>query len=450
MSEAEHSSDRRPVAPTVAFHTLGCKVNQHDSDMMAALFAEAGYDLVPFQDIADVYVINTCTVTHLSDRKSRQMIRRAVKQNPAAIVAVCGCYVQQAAEEVARIEGVDVLIGTNERGRIVEAVEAFRREGERQVRFPSEDDLYTFEPVTHAQYSDRSRAYVKIQEGCNQFCSYCIIPYARGPLRSRSIEDTVSQVRDLVAAGFQEVVLTGIHIGVFGKGLQDAPGNLTDLCRAILEGTDLTRLRLGSIECTEITPALIDLMAGEDRMAPHLHIPLQAGSDRTLAAMHRPYTTEDFRQVMREVRAKIPGLAITTDLMVGFPGESDDDFRDSLIFANDMAFSDMHIFKYSIREGTPAAAMVDQVPADVKDRRAKQMAVVAHKNKEAYAVGQIGKTLSVIIEESDPTGAVTGHTGNYLKACLPDDRPQAKSLVPVHITGYENGLLIGRLAADEG
>lgn len=443
-------NERQPygaMAPTVAFHTLGCKVNQHDSDMMAALFAAAGYEVVPFHDIADVYVINTCTVTHLSDRKSRQMIRRAVSQNPAAIVAVCGCYVQTAADEVARIEGVDVLIGTNERSRIVEAVEAYRQAGERQILMPSEEDLYTFEPVTHAQVSDRSRAYVKIQEGCNQFCSYCIIPYARGPLRSRRVADTVSQVQDLVRAGYREVVLTGIHIGVFGQGLQDEPGDLTALCRAILAETDLPRLRLGSIECTEITPDLVQLMAEEPRMARHLHIPLQAGADKTLSAMNRPYDTEAFRQIMREVRAAIPGIAVTTDLMVGFPGETDDDFRASLIFANDMAFSDMHIFKYSMRGGTPAAAMPDQVPAEVKDRRAKQMAVVARKNKEAYARAQIGKTLSVIIEDHHTDGGVTGHSSNYLKVYIPQDAPPAKTVATIEIIDYKDYLLQGQVTS---
>lgn len=435
------------VRPTVAFHTLGCKVNQHDSDTMAALFQAAGYQIVSFHDVADVYVVNTCTVTHLSDRKSRQMIRRAVSQNPAAVVAVCGCYAQTAAKEVAQIPGVDLILGTNERNRIVEAVETFRQTNEKHIYLPENEDLYYFEDVPHSRVSSMTRAYVKIQEGCNQFCAYCIIPYARGPLRSRTIADTVEEVRDLVRKGYKEVILTGIHIGVFGAGKNDEEGDLTALCQALLTETDIARIRLGSIECTEITPELIALMQENPRMARHLHIPLQAGCDRTLARMNRPYTCADFRAVVDEVRRAMPGLAITTDLMVGFPGESENDFRESMMFCNDIAFSDMHIFKYSMRSGTPAADMADQVPPAIKDKRAKMIADVAAKNRRVYQQAQLGETVHVLLEEPVNDEWWTGHTSNYLRVRVQGNGASGED-VAVHLDDLNKGVLEGHVVSN--
>ncbi len=436
-----------PARPTVAFHTLGCKVNQHDSDTMAALFQAASYEVVSFHDVADVYVINTCTVTHLSDRKSRQMIRRAVSQNPAAIVVVCGCYAQTATKEVAQIPGVDLIIGTNERNRIVDAVETFRQTNEQHIYLPEEEALYYFEDVPHSRVSSMTRAYVKIQEGCNQFCAYCIIPYARGPLRSRSIADTVQEVQDLVQKGYKEVILTGIHIGVFGAGLHDEEGDLTALCKALLNQTDIARIRLGSIECTEITPELIALMNENPRMARHLHIPLQAGCDRTLARMNRPYSKEDFRSVVRDVRSTMPGIAITTDLMVGFPGETDDDFRESMIFCNDIAFADMHVFKYSMRSGTPAADMIEQVAPEIKEKRAKMIAEIAAKNRLAYQKVRLGDDVHVLLEEAVNDDWWTGHTSNYLRVRVQGNGASGLD-VPVHLDDINKGVLEGHILSE--
>lgn len=433
--------------PTVAFHTLGCKVNQHDSDVMAALFQDAGYDIVAFDEVADVYIINTCTVTHLSDRKSRQMLRRAHHQNPAAIVIACGCYAQTSAKEIAKIEGVTLILGTNERHRILEAVEAYRQDGERRIYLPSDEDLFQFEAMPHTTHRTMSRAYVKIQEGCNQFCAYCIIPYARGPLRSRSVADTIAEIRALSRAGYREVILTGIHIGAYGKGHQDEGTDLAGLCRAILDETDLPRLRLGSIECTEITPELLELLAQETRLVRHLHVPLQAGSDQTLKEMRRPYRTEHFREQIRRLRQAVPKIAITTDLMVGFPGESEDAFRESLIFANDMAFSDMHIFKYSMRQGTPAAARADQIPAPVKDERAKKMAAIAQKNHRSYQESQLGETLSVLVERRLDDGRLEGHSDNYLVVRFAGEA-EPGAILPVQIDGIEKEAVTGNLLAD--
>ena len=316
---------------------------------MAALFQEAGYEIVDFHEKADVYLINTCTVTHLSDRKSRQMIRRAGHENPDATVVVCGCYAQTAAGELAGLEEVDLIIGTNERHRVVEAVEEFRQNHVRKTYLPSDDELFYYEDLPHERVSGMTRAYVKVQEGCDQFCAYCIIPYARGPLRSRSEADTVAEINALVAKGYKEVILTGIHLGAYGRGVKDETTDLTGLCKRILEETEIERLRLGSLEGIEVTEELIDMIAENPRMAKHLHLPLQSGCDRTLAAMRRPYDTEEFRNTMRAIRKRVPNIAITTDLMVGFPDETEEDFKESLVFCNVIAFANMHIFKYSMR-----------------------------------------------------------------------------------------------------
>lgn len=432
-------------SPTIAFHTLGCKVNQHDSAIMAALFQEAGYEIVDFHEKADVYLINTCTVTHLSDRKSRQMIRRASHENPDATVVVCGCYAQTAAGELAGLEEVDLIIGTNERHRVVEAVEEFRQNHVRKTYLPSDDELFYYEDLPHERVSGMTRAYVKVQEGCDQFCAYCIIPYARGPLRSRSEADTVAEINALVAKGYKEVILTGIHLGAYGRGVKDETTDLTGLCKRILEETEIERLRLGSLEGIEVTEELIDMIAENPRMAKHLHLPLQSGCNRTLAAMRRPYDTEEFRNTMRAIRKRVPNIAITTDLMVGFPDETEEDFKESLVFCNDIAFANMHIFKYSMRGGTPAAAMENQVDPQVKEHRAKQMAEVAQKNKQEYEARFIGQTVRILVEEPTVDGAWTGHSSNYLYVTFTGEGIQSGDFVDVKLTELTKNRLQGVL-----
>lgn len=426
----------------VAFHTLGCKVNQHDTAHMAGLFEEAGWERVPFDEEADAYIINTCTVTHVSDRKSRQMIRRAAQKNPQAVVAVCGCYAQTGAQALKALSEVDLILGTNERSRIVDAVSQFQKDGEKKTYLAEDEALAHFEPVHWARSSHRTRAEIKVQEGCDQFCTYCIIPYARGPLRSRPIADTLAEINHLVDQGYKELVLTGIHLGAFGQGIYDETGSLDDLCRRILAETDLARLRLSSLEVTEVSDDLIDLLASQDRLMPHLHLPLQAGSDRTLQRMNRPYTQKDFQDRVRDIRQAVPNIAITTDLMVGFPGETEEDFKESLIFSDAMAFADMHIFKYSPRSGTPAAKMADQVPPQDKDRRAKQIQDVAQKNRDAYAQRFLGDTVSVLIEEKDASGAMTGHSPHYLRVRAEEDL-HVGQLYQIHLDQYNKGIITG-------
>ena len=434
-----------PETQKVAFHTLGCKVNQHDSAIMAALFQDAGYEVVDFNDLADVYVVNTCTVTHLSDRKSRQMIRHAARENPAATIVVCGCYAQTAKAELEALDEVDLIIGTNERHKVVEAVETFRQDHVKTAYMADDGELFYYEDLPHERVSGMTRAYVKIQEGCDQFCAYCAIPYARGPLRSRSEQDTIDEINMLVERGYKEVILTGIHIGAYGRGVKDETCDLTGLCRRILDETAIERLRIGSLEGIEVTDALIEMIASDERMAKHLHLPLQSGCDRTLSAMRRPYDTEQFREMMRRIRGKVPNIAITTDLMVGFPGETDEDFKESLVFCNDIAFSAMHIFKYSMRSGTPAAAMPDQIDPQIKERRAKQMADVAQKNKLDYERRFVGQTLRILVEEQTKDGLWTGHSSNYLLVTFPGENIRSGDFVDVKITSAERNRLLGEI-----
>lgn len=434
-----------PETQKVAFHTLGCKVNQHDSAIMAALFQDAGYEVVDFNDLADVYVVNTCTVTHLSDRKSRQMIRHAARENPAATIVVCGCYAQTAKAELEALDEVDLIIGTNERHKVVEAVETFRQDHVKTAYMADDEELFYYEDLPHERVSGMTRAYVKIQEGCDQFCAYCAIPYARGPLRSRSEQDTIDEINMLVERGYKEVILTGIHIGAYGRGVKDETCDLTGLCRRILDETAIERLRIGSLEGIEVTDALIEMIANDERMAKHLHLPLQSGCDGTLSAMRRPYDTEEFREMMRRIRGKVPNIAITTDLMVGFPGETDEDFKESLVFCNDIAFSAMHIFKYSMRSGTPAAAMPDQIDPQIKERRAKQMADVAQKNKLDYERRFVGQTLRILVEEQTKDGLWTGHSSNYLLVTFPGENIRSGDFVDVKITSAERNRLLGEI-----
>ena len=434
-----------PETQKVAFHTLGCKVNQHDSAIMAALFQDAGYEVVDFNDLADVYVVNTSTVTHLSDRKSRQMIRHAARENPAATIVVCGCYAQTAKAELEALDEVDLIIGTNERHKVVEAVETFRQDHVKTAYMADDEELFYYEDLPHERVSGMTRAYVKIQEGCDQFCAYCAIPYARGPLRSRSEQDTIDEINMLVERGYKEVILTGIHIGAYGRGVKDETCDLTGLCRRILDETAIERLRIGSLEGIEVTDALIEMIASDERMAKHLHLPLQSGCDRTLSAMRRPYDTEQFREMMRRIRGKVPNIAITTDLMVGFPGETDEDFKESLVFCNDIAFSAMHIFKYSMRSGTPAAAMPDQIDPQIKERRAKQMADVAQKNKLDYERRFVGQTLRILVEEQTKDGLWTGHSSNYLLVTFPGENIRSGDFVNVKITSAERNRLLGEI-----
>ncbi len=349
----------------IAFYTLGCKVNQADTASMEAIFRAAGYEVVDFNGPADIYLINTCVVTNTGQRKSRQIINRAVRRSPLSLVVVTGCYPQTAPEEVRAIEGVDVIIGNQERGRIVELTErALARKEAAVLDNVQQMTVDTkFEELGAGAETDKTRAFLKIQEGCNQYCTYCIIPYARGPLRSRSLQGIREETARLVGAGYKEVVLIGIHLGCYGRDLSQKESNITlfDAVQAALSVDGVRRLRLGSLESVEAEPRLLQLMAREPRLCKHLHLPLQSGCDKILRAMRRPYDTARFAELLRMIRRQAPDVAITTDVIAGFPGESEEDFLATLNFVRQCGFAKMHIFPYSKRKGTPAAAMPDQV-----------------------------------------------------------------------------------------
>ena len=432
----------------VGFHTLGCKVNQSETEAMTALFLDRNYQLGDFEAYCDVYVINTCTVTHAGDRKSRQMIRRAKNLNPKAVVVVTGCYAQTSPEAVAAIEDVDIILGTNKRHRIVDEVEAYT--GTRKQIVDEKDTLTDFEEISMDRVIQKARAYLKVQEGCEQFCTYCIIPYARGPLRSRSMENTLQEARKLEQAGFREIILTGIHLGAYGKP-SEAEANagatqqetLADLCEMLLNETSFERIRLSSIEPTEVDDHLLRLFAENRRMCRHLHLPLQAGDDSVLEAMHRPYNTEQYRQEMARIRAAVPGIALSTDLMVGFPGETDEQFENGLRFCDEIGFSSMHLFKYSPREGTPAAGYPDQVRNEVKDARSKRMQEMAERNMLRYMEQHLGQTVEVLIEEQRSDGIWLGHTDNYLHVAV-DGPCKKNTMVQVRLDKIDGKLIKGK------
>ena len=430
---------KRGFGVKAAFMTLGCKVNQFETETMEGLFRARGYDVVPFEERADVYVINTCSVTHLSDRKSRQLIRRAVRTNPTACVAVTGCYAQVAPEEIRALDGVRVVIGTKERARIVDYVEASLR-ADTGVAGTITDIMQArvFEDIPLHALPHRTRAFLKIEDGCQNFCTFCIIPYARGPVKSRELSAVAREMRLLVDAGFHEVVLTGIHLGAYGIDLAERP-TLADACRTALAEEGLRRLRLGSLESVELSADLLELMRTEPRFAAHLHLPLQAGSDAVLRAMNRHYTTAQFAQLVAEVRAAVPGVAISTDIIVGFPGETEEDFAAGMDFVRRMGFARMHVFPYSARRGTPAARRTDQVPPMVRKERAARMQALAEELAEGYHRSMLGSVAEVLFETQED-GVTDGLTETYVRVYT--DAPVTRGeIAPVRLTHiYKDGV----------
>lgn len=398
--------------PTVAFMTLGCKANQFETDAMMGLFSAAGYDIVPFDGAADIFVINTCSVTALSDCKSRRMIRRAHKRNPAALIAVVGCYAQMNAAEAAALPGVMVVVGREGKQNIVNLTERALRE-KKTVRTVTQNLPVGFERLTVNEHPGRTRAFLKIEDGCQNFCSYCIIPYARGPVRSLPLSDIRLEVAKIAAAGFAEIVLTGIHIGMYGRDLPGHPA-LADVCREILAVPEIKRLRLGSLESPELDDDLLSLMADEPRIMRHLHLPLQSGSDAILGAMNRHYTTADYASLVQKVRTVLPNVAVSTDIIVGFPGETEELFADSLNFAESQNFSRVHVFPYSKRRGTPAAVMNGQVSPPEKKERVRRMQRAAERMSVAFRDAQIGGTAEVLWE-TFRDGFTDGLTENYVR-----------------------------------
>ena len=398
---------------TVAFMTLGCKVNQYETETMEGLFRQAGYRVVPFTESADVYIVNTCSVTMLGEKKSRQLVRRAQRQNEAALIAVTGCYAQLAPDVVGTLPGVRLIVGTQDRGRIVELVEEAAAGSEvlRDVGDIMAAD--TFEDIPLFAAPERTRAFLKIQEGCQNFCTFCIIPYTRGPLRSRALFSVRREAEKLVAAGFREIVLTGIHLGAYGRDLTGTV-TLADAARTVLEIDGLQRLRLGSLESVELTPALFTLLRDDRRFARHLHLPLQAGSDAVLREMHRFYDTAGYERLLTRIREEVPGIAISTDIIVGFPGETEAMFQESLAFVRRQEFARVHVFPYSRRPATPAAVRSDQVPHPVRRERVKMMQALADEMATDYHGKFIG-TIVPVLFETQHEGVADGLTDTYIR-----------------------------------
>lgn len=433
----------------IAFYTLGCKVNQSDTASMEGIFRRAGYEVVDFSSPADVYLINTCVVTNTGQRKSRQIINRAVRHNPLSLIVVTGCYPQTAPEEVRAIAGVDVIIGNQERARIVELVEQALENKQTEILDNVQKMTVDtkFEELGVGTETDKTRAFLKIQEGCNQYCTYCIIPYARGPLRSRSLESIRSEVAKLVEAGYKEVVLIGIHLGCYGKELAKEGKHITlyDAVQAVLSVEGMCRVRLGSLESVEVEPRLLELMAKEPRLCKHLHLPLQSGCDKILQAMHRPYDTARFTQLLQQIRAQVPDVAITTDIIVGFPGETEEDFATTLAFAEKCGFAKMHIFPYSKRKGTPAEKMPNQVDEAVKGERAARLAAVDEKLHQAMLKQMVGKTEEVLFEQPVDAVHMEGLCGPYLRVVVSGTSELANTIANVKITGIVDDWLTGEL-----
>lgn len=433
----------------IAFYTLGCKVNQADTASMEGIFRQAGYEVVPFGEQADVYLVNTCVVTNTGQRKSRQIINRAVRHNPLSLVVVTGCYPQTAPEEVRAIAGVDVIIGNQERARIVELVNAAFEHKQTEILDNVQQMTVDtkFEELGVGTETDKTRAFLKIQEGCNQYCTYCIIPFARGPLRSRSLPSIREEVAKLVAAGYKEVVLIGIHLGCYGKELLKEGQHVTlyDAVKAALSVEGVQRVRLGSLESVEVEPRLLQLMAKEPRLLRHLHLPLQSGCDKILRAMHRPYDTKRFMELVAEIRAQVPDVAITTDVIVGFPGETEEDFAETLNFAKSCGFAKMHIFPYSKRKGTPAAEMPEQVDEAVKGERAARLAQVDEELHQQTLAAMVGKEEEVLFEQPVDAAHMEGLCGPYLRVVVAGTQELANTIAKVKITGVQEDFLLGEL-----
>lgn len=400
---------------TVAAYTLGCKVNQYETEALLELFENQGYEAVDFEDKADVYLVNTCTVTGLSARKSRQIIRRAKSANEASIVIAAGCYSQTAPGEVMEIPSVDLVLGTKDRSRIMEFVGEIASKATRINAVSNIMAERSFENLGVTKYNERTRAFLKIQEGCTQFCSYCIIPYARGPVRSRPEAEVLEEVEKLAESGFKEIVLTGIHTASYGRDLKNT--SLLQLLRKVDKIEGISRVRLGSIEPTTITPEFVSAAVSMSKLCPHYHISLQSGCDATLKRMNRKYTTEDYRKSVRLLRENIEGVAVTTDVMVGFPGETEEEFAQTYSFLEEIGFAQMHVFKYSPRKGTPAAGFQDQVSSEVKEERSRKVLDLAAKLTMKFNSGFTGKNIPVLFEQEvkSMAGYVEGLTSNYIK-----------------------------------
>ncbi len=433
-----------------ALHNLGCKVNAYETEAMQQMLEDDGYEIVAFSEPADVYIINTCSVTNMADAKSRQMIHRARKLNPEGIVVAAGCYVQTSAQDVIDDLAVDIVLGNNKKTQLVAAIHEFEKDHHRVENVQEDDQQLSYEQLRVRKTAEHIRAFIKVQDGCNQFCSYCIIPYARGRIRSRSIEDVVEEVTVLAEEGFKEVVLTGIHLSSYGmtsynKEIADAANSrsesrLLELIRAVAEIDGIERIRLGSLEPRLITEEFAENLSQIDKICPHFHLSLQSGCDETLKRMNRKYTTEEYRIGVARLRKYFRNPAVTTDVIVGFPGETEEEFAASKAFLEEIRFYEMHIFKYSKRKGTVAEVMPNQIPEQVKHERSRELIELASVMSKEYRDKTIGTKETVLLESKNKINGKTywtGYTKEYVRiaVCPKEEADLSNTFVTGTVTG---------------
>ena len=421
-----------------ALHNLGCKVNAYETEAMQQLLEENGYEIVPFKEGADVYIINTCTVTNMADRKSRQMLHRAKKMNPDAIVVAAGCYVQAKEASGEIDESIDIVIGNNKKKDLIQILDGFyeKKQGQNKAVIDI-NHTHEYEEMHLNKTAEHTRAYIKVQDGCNQFCTYCIIPFARGRVRSRAKEDVVREVTELAANGYQEVVLTGIHLSSYGVDLENE--NLLSLILAVNEIEGIKRIRLGSLEPRIITEDFVKTISGLEKMCPHFHLSLQSGCDETLRRMNRRYTSEEYYEKCMLLRKYFAHPALTTDVIVGFPGETEEEFEKSKAFIDKVDFYETHIFKYSKREGTKAAVMDNQIPEQIKTARSNELLELGQKKRIKYEEQFVGTTVEDLMEEQikiDGENYQVGHTKEYVKAALKTEANLQNKLVDIQIDNH--------------
>lgn len=429
-----------------AIVTLGCKVNQYETDAMYGMLKEAGVTMVDPKEAADIYIVNTCSVTNMAERKSRQMLHRAKKKNLDVVVVAVGCYAQVGKEELSKDTNIDLIIGNNKKKDLIHILEEHMGEKESAAESIEVIDIahdQEYESLHVEQLKEHTRAYIKVQDGCNQFCSYCIIPYARGPVRSRAKDDVVREIKELAHNGFKEIILVGIHVASYGVDLGDT--TLESLIMDVDKIDGVERIRLSSIEPMTLNQEFIDSIKDSKKLCHHFHISLQSGCDETLKRMNRKYTTAQFKGIVDGLREAFDDVAITTDIMVGFPDESDEEFNKTVEFVRNIKFADAHVFQYSQRRGTPAAKRPNQISPDVKEKRSKIIIAETQKTRDEFINRFIGKTMRVLFEQPAKDGLFEGKTDNYITVHAPSDIDLNDQFRNVLLERNENGIVIGKI-----
>ena len=424
----------------VALHNLGCKVNAYETEAMQEMLEKEGYEIVPFKEGADIYIINTCTVTNMADRKSRQMLHRAKKMNPNAIVVAAGCYVQAQSEHGTIDDSIDIVIGNNKKRDLINILKEYEeKQNGVQKEVIDINHTHEYEDLHLSKTAEHTRAYLKVQDGCNQFCTYCIIPFARGRVRSRSKDSVIEEVKELVANGYQEVVLTGIHLSSYGVDFKEEKEDLLSLILGVHEIEGLKRIRLGSLEPRIVTEEFAKTISQLEKICPHFHLSLQSGCDATLKRMNRRYSAEEYYEKCQLLRKYFEHPALTTDVIVGFPGETEEEFEESKAFVDKVDFYETHIFKYSKREGTKAAVMEHQVPEPIKTKRSNELLELDQLKRKKFEDYYIGKTVEVLVEEEavvDGRTCQTGHTKQYMKVAIDGNSELQNKLINTKIENH--------------